>query len=506
MAADKHSGQRHDLQSLLAGDGRDFLVRSNGDQVKIHDLKGKTTALFFSASWCPPCRKFNPKLTAAYSELLSQGQIFEIVFISRDRSEEQFNDYFSGMPWLAIPFKGSSDLCKIITELFDVEEIPTLVILDSDGNVLTGDAVQLVKDHGIAAYPFSPEKISKCVEVKEAARRNQTLESLLASPSRDYLVSNDGSKVLISDLHGKIILMYFASKHYKQCSDFTPKLIKMYKQLKEKKDSVEVVLVSLASVKISFEEEFKEMPWLAIPFEDENRRDDLAYYFEVLSIPSLVVIGQQGKTIHPNAVDFVEEYGLDAYPVSEKFVEFVEKEKERSEAQTIETLLTAGELDYVIRTDGNKVPVSELNGKTILLYFSASNSHRCQKFQPKLIEAYHKIKERDDRFEVVLVCHEHAQKTFDEFFAAMPWLAVPHEDKRIYSLLRKSAGRSLPVLLAVGPGGRTVCNDAKELIVLYGADAYPFTVERVKELEAMTCDGEEAACGVVCEGDDCCRV
>ena len=57
-----------------------------------------------SAHWCPPCRGFTPKLAELYKQLTEAGKSFEIVFVSSDKSEDQFNEYFDEMPWLTLPF------------------------------------------------------------------------------------------------------------------------------------------------------------------------------------------------------------------------------------------------------------------------------------------------------------------------------------------------------------------------------------------------------------------
>lgn len=89
-------------------------------------MKGKKVGFYFSASWCPPCRRFTPTLVELYNEFSSKD--FEIVFVSRDKDEDSFNDYFSKMPWLAIPFS-DSDTRNNLNELFKGRGIPHLVIL-----------------------------------------------------------------------------------------------------------------------------------------------------------------------------------------------------------------------------------------------------------------------------------------------------------------------------------------------------------------------------------------
>nr|XP_019710017.1 probable nucleoredoxin 1-2 [Elaeis guineensis] len=504
-----NGGECHDLKSLLAGDERDFLVRNNGDQVRIANLEGKTIGLYFSASWCPPCRRFTPQLIETYGELSSEGKGLEVVFVSGDRDEDSFNGYFSKMPWLAIPFSDSKARDQL-NKLFKVRGIPHLVILDARGEVVNEEGVEAVRDYGSGAYPFTLEKINKLKEDEEAAKREQTLQTVLVSPSRDYLISNNGNKVSVSELEGKIVCLYFTVNGFDPCDEFTVVLAKIYKTLKERGESFEVVLVSLDDEESSFKEGFASMPWLAIPFEDKSR-ERLVRYFELETAPTLVVLGPDGKTLHTNIAELVEEHGEEAwegFPFSQDKLDLLaEKAKAKLEAQTLESLLVSGEIDYVIGKDGVQVPVSELNGKTILLYFSARWCGPCRAFLPKLIEEYKKIKDKDSAFEVVFISDDEDQNSFEDFFSGMPWLALPFGDVRKKSLSRLFKIRGIPSLVAIGPTGKTVTTDAKLLLLIHGADAYPFTEERIKELvenkEKTGEEQEETKEGYVCDGDVC---
>lgn len=128
-----------------------------------------------------------------YQELASKGD-FEVVFISSDRDEESFSGYFSEMPWLAVPF---SDLetRKGVKDLFKVRGIPHLVVIDANGKVCTDQGVVVVREYGVEGYPFTAERISFLKEQEEAAKKDQSLSSLLVSSSRDYLISSEGNKV-----------------------------------------------------------------------------------------------------------------------------------------------------------------------------------------------------------------------------------------------------------------------------------------------------------------------
>ncbi|KAJ7953612.1 Thioredoxin, nucleoredoxin [Quillaja saponaria] len=471
-----------DIQSLLSYAGRDFLFRNNGDQVKIDSLKGKKLGLYFSASWCGPCRHFTPTLVEVYNELHPKGD-FEIIFVTADEEDESFKEYFSKMPWLAIPFS-DSEIRSRLDESFKVMGIPHLVILDGDGKVVTESGVEIIREHGVEGYPFTSERIKELKELEEAAKRDQTLRSVLVSHSRDFVISSNGKEVPVSELEGKVVGLYFLSFSYPPCKNFTPKLVEVYEKLKAKGENFEVVLIHCDNDEEAFKQEFKNMPWLALPFKDKLC-EKLARYFELSTLPTLVIIGPDGKTVHSNVAEAIEDHESLGYPFTpEKFAELIEIEKAKEEAQTLESILVSGDKDFVIGKGGTKVPVSELVGKNVLLYFSAHWCPPCRAFLPKLIEAYHKIKAKDDAFEVIFISSDRDQEAFDEFFSGMPWLALPFGDTRKASLSRTFKVQGIPMLVAIGPSGRTVTKEARDLVSIHGADAYPFTDERLKEIEA----------------------
>jgi len=127
------------------------LVNNKGEEVPSSDAlqEKKYVMLYFSAHWCPPCRKFTPLLAAAYTahkkhisntsdDKNSEGEI-EVIFISSDSVQSEFDNYRGGMPWLSVPFTNLHKL-RIKDELagkFSVRGIPDLIVLD----VSTGEVV-----------------------------------------------------------------------------------------------------------------------------------------------------------------------------------------------------------------------------------------------------------------------------------------------------------------------------------------------------------------------------
>ncbi|KAM1170790.1 hypothetical protein ACFX13_021538 [Malus domestica] len=481
-AAKLVGSEPHDVVSLLSASERNFLVRNNGDQIKVESLKGKKLGLYFSASWCSTCERFTQALVEAYNELSPKGD-FEIVFISADEDDESFKGYFAEMPWLAIPFSDSKARSRV-DELFKVREIPHLVTLGEDGKVLSDSGVWIIRKYGADAYPFTLEKLKELKDEEEAARRDQSLKTILVTRSRDFVISNDGEKVPVSELEGKIVGLYFSLFSRGACVEFTPKLVEAHEKLKANGENFEIVLVPLDDDEESFKQYFEKMPWFSLPIGDKSVKK-LARYFEHSTLPTVVIIGADGKTLSENVADAIDEHGSLAYPFTpEKFAELVEIEKAKEKAQTLESILISGDRNFVIGKDGTQIPVTDLVGKNILLYFSAHRSRACRAFLPKLVEAYHEIKAKDDAFEVIFISSDKGQNAFDKVFATMPWLALPFGDSRKAFLISKFKVLFIPKLIAIGPTGQTVTKEARNLIKDHGANAYPFTEERMKEIKA----------------------
>ncbi|MFN2621220.1 MAG: thioredoxin-like domain-containing protein [Chthoniobacterales bacterium] len=98
--------------------------------------KKKLIALYHSAHWCPPCRKFTPQLVAFYNKVAAAHPEFELVFVSNDKSASAMEGYMRDeqMPWPAVSFDkvpGNAALMKYFGE-----SIPCLVVVDENGKVI----------------------------------------------------------------------------------------------------------------------------------------------------------------------------------------------------------------------------------------------------------------------------------------------------------------------------------------------------------------------------------
>ena len=127
------------------------LVNAKGQQVDSSKvLNGKMVAVYFSASWCPPCRAFTPQLVKFYKAAAKKGNI-EIVLVSSDKNAADMMKYMKkyNMPWYAIPHGDAKG--KALMQELKVTGIPMLVVFDRNGRLITKNARGDVASSGVKA-------------------------------------------------------------------------------------------------------------------------------------------------------------------------------------------------------------------------------------------------------------------------------------------------------------------------------------------------------------------
>lgn len=107
--------------------------------------------LYFSASWCPPCRKFTPKLIDFYNLSKSSQKDLEIILVGLDETQEAHSEYFSKMPWLGLPYSEKS-LIESLTTKYSIRTIPTLLMVSQSGELLYNDCRHRVETEPQEAY------------------------------------------------------------------------------------------------------------------------------------------------------------------------------------------------------------------------------------------------------------------------------------------------------------------------------------------------------------------
>merc|ERR1719192_2156920 len=127
------------VKSLL--DGVTFTDVS-GRSYTLDDFRGKYLALYHSASWCGPCRRFTPKLINAYNALL--GSNFQVIWISKDRNSRDSDSFFKKMPWVRMSFsEGRGYRGQELFKLTNQRYIPAVTIVDPNFRVINDSQTYL---------------------------------------------------------------------------------------------------------------------------------------------------------------------------------------------------------------------------------------------------------------------------------------------------------------------------------------------------------------------------
>jgi nucleoredoxin len=98
----------------------------------------KYWAFYHSASWCPPCRAFTPRLVEFYNSFKPSHPNFELVFVSADQNDSDMTGYMKldSMPWPAVNFAENDNPALGVKKYFG-PGIPCLVLVDAAGKVLS---------------------------------------------------------------------------------------------------------------------------------------------------------------------------------------------------------------------------------------------------------------------------------------------------------------------------------------------------------------------------------
>lgn len=138
--ADEETNEESEEQEQITYTNDFSLQDINGNVVSLSDYQGKTiVVLNFFATWCGPCVAEIPDFVEVYNQYKDKSIEFVGVSLDSDMNAlEQFiND--NGMNYTVLIDDGD------VSNIWNIDAIPTTYILDKNGNILTSRVGQMVK-------------------------------------------------------------------------------------------------------------------------------------------------------------------------------------------------------------------------------------------------------------------------------------------------------------------------------------------------------------------------
>lgn len=132
---------------------------TNGQVVRLSDLRGQPVWLNFWGSWCPPCRAEFPEIEAAYQTLQPQGLVMLGVAVGEDPLVAQdYADRVGGtFPILADPqfladFLPEEEFpeWRSMVSSYTINNYPTHIFIDRDGTVRSVILSPMTYDDAVA--------------------------------------------------------------------------------------------------------------------------------------------------------------------------------------------------------------------------------------------------------------------------------------------------------------------------------------------------------------------
>lgn len=114
----------------IEGAAPDFTLKSNqGSNMRLEDQRGNVVMMNFWASWCGPCRQEMPLMDEIFKKYEKFG--FTIMAVNVDEDSADADRFLSDVP---VSFPILYDNESRISELYNVDAMPTTIMIDRNGN------------------------------------------------------------------------------------------------------------------------------------------------------------------------------------------------------------------------------------------------------------------------------------------------------------------------------------------------------------------------------------
>lgn len=130
-----HESQSGTTKLSLNQEAPNFVLKDiNGKSISLAAYRGKYVLVDFWASWCPPCRKENPNIVAAFNTF--KGTNFDILGVSLDTDPSAWKQAVvaDSLTWTQVSDLGGWK--SAVVGLYGIQSIPANFLVDPKGIVI----------------------------------------------------------------------------------------------------------------------------------------------------------------------------------------------------------------------------------------------------------------------------------------------------------------------------------------------------------------------------------
>jgi nucleoredoxin len=122
-----------------------LVLDKNGEEVPIQHFQDKIIGFYFCNQWYGKCRTFTTQLAEIYQNFKAENKLFEIIFISSDRTVVDALEFYKQMPWLRMRFEVKEKI-TLLKALFRIKEVPSLVFASVEHGIITNEGQEALLD------------------------------------------------------------------------------------------------------------------------------------------------------------------------------------------------------------------------------------------------------------------------------------------------------------------------------------------------------------------------
>ncbi|CAL8077645.1 unnamed protein product [Orchesella dallaii] len=248
-------------------------------------------------------------LVQLHGELKRRSDVsFEVVLIPMNQascpedSTTGIKQLFSqeDCPFLLISSEKAERIQGYLARKYGIQDVTSFILIDGTStDVIVFDAKEKVlQDPKGTQFPW---RYPTCSEILDSGQllQSPSFGSNQSSKTENQSKTNSSVSVVtdFDSIRTPFKALFFAAFWCPPCKSFLTALIDAYERINKDEQKLTIIFVSSDRSQESFNRFFASMPWFAIPYEDEKRREVLTKAYNVKAIPNLTLLDDKDRII-----------------------------------------------------------------------------------------------------------------------------------------------------------------------------------------------------------------